>query len=101
MIETIAVIWSLIFLHVYTAAGAIILWTKLGRRGREVWGLSNLVSTYVQSEQKRKLVEPLVFVTFGTFLAVGILAPRYRGSSGCCRIGVDKFSFEMRGEERK
>ncbi len=87
MIETIAVIWSLIFLHVYTAAGAIILWTKLGRRGREVWGLSNLVSTYIQSEQKRKLVEPLVFVTFGTFLAVGILHPGTEGQAVAAGLG--------------
>lgn len=68
MIQTAAIIWAAIFLYVYTAAGAIILWSKLGKHGREVWGLSGFLKTYLQSERKRKLIEPIVFVTFGTFL---------------------------------
>jgi hypothetical protein len=88
MMNTLNALWAASFLHVYAAAGAIILWSKLGRAGRrEVWVLSGVLGNYLSNEQTRKLVEPLVFVSFGTFLAVGILHPATEGQALAAGLG--------------
>jgi hypothetical protein len=88
MVDTLNAMWTASFLYVYTAAGAIILRSKLGRSGRrEVWVSSGVLGNYVGNEQTRKLVEPLVFVSFGTFLAVGILHPATEGQALAAGLG--------------
>jgi hypothetical protein len=66
---------SLLSLYGYTAAGAVILWGKLAREGRKVHFLSDLLIRYIPNEPLRKIIEPLVFVAFGTYLAVGVIDP--------------------------
>jgi hypothetical protein len=66
---------SLFSLYGYTAAGAIILWGKLAKQGRGVYFLSDLLAIYVPSERWRRVIEPLIFVAFGTYIAVGVIGP--------------------------
>jgi hypothetical protein len=69
--EPISVWW----LHAYAGVGALILWGKLGKRGREVYGLSDILRRWGFSESLRLAIEPAIFVLLGAFLAVVFVQP--------------------------
>ena len=59
----------------YAAGGALILWGKLAKQGREVYGLTDILKRFGLSERVRLAVEPVIFVVLGGFFAVGLLDP--------------------------
>jgi hypothetical protein len=61
-------------LYFYAGAGALILWGKMGKRGREVYCLSDILKRCTK-DSVRMVIEPLVFVVFGAVVAVGIVQP--------------------------
>jgi hypothetical protein len=65
-------IWQL---HAYAAAGALLLWGKLGKYGREVYGLSDILRRFGFSDRARLVLEPILFVAIGAFLAVVFVQP--------------------------
>lgn len=69
--EPVSVWW----LHGYAGVGAVILWGKLGKRGREVYGLSDLLKRWGLNERMRLAIEPAIFVLLGAVLAVVFVQP--------------------------
>jgi hypothetical protein len=62
-------------LHLYAAVGAAFLWGKLGKRGREVYGLTDMLQSWGLSERALRAIQPLFFVGLGAFVAVGFVQP--------------------------
>jgi hypothetical protein len=62
MTETIP-LWQL---HVYAAVGALFLWGKLAKHGREVYGLTDILERMGFSERVRRALEPALFVSSGS-----------------------------------
>ena len=62
-------------LHAYAAVGALLLWGKLGKQGREAYGLSDVLKRFGLNEKLRLAIEPVMFVALGAFLAVVFVQP--------------------------
>lgn len=61
-------------LYFYAGSGALVLWGKLGKRGREVYCLSDVLKRCM-NDSVRMVIEPLVFVVIGAVVAIGIVEP--------------------------
>jgi hypothetical protein len=63
-------------LWLFAAIGTILSWTKMKKAERDVYGLTELIKRFVpDNEEKRGIVEIVVFVLIGCILAMGIIAP--------------------------
>ena len=71
MTETMP-LWEL---HVYAAVGALFLWGKLAKHGREVYGLTDILERMGLNVTVRRALEPVLFVALGAFVAVGFVQP--------------------------
>jgi hypothetical protein len=71
MTETIP-LWQL---RGYAAVGALFLWGKLAKTGREVYGLTDILERMGLNESVRRALEPVLFVALGAFVAVGLVQP--------------------------
>ncbi len=74
-------------LHAYAAVGALLLWSKLGKRGREVYGLSDFLRLFGLSNKIRLVTEPIVFVRIGAFLAVIFIQPNTAAQAVAAGMG--------------
>jgi hypothetical protein len=91
MSETIP-LWQL---HVYAAVGALFLWGKLAKHGREIYGLTDILERMGLNERVRRALEPVLFVALGAFVALGLCSPpRYRRLSR--RVSVGQVCFRNR-----
>jgi len=62
-------------LHFYAGVGALFLWGKLAKHGREVYGLTDVLERMGCSSKVRRALEPVLFVALGAFIAVGFVQP--------------------------
>jgi len=62
-------------LHIYAAVGALFLWGRLAKQGREVYGLTDILQRMGLNETARRALEPILFVALGAFVAVGFVQP--------------------------
>ena len=61
---------------VATAAGAILLWCKEGPEKLRVYALSPVVERLPMNEQWRYIIQMLVFIVLGTFVALLLTDPQ-------------------------
>jgi len=76
-------------LYTNAAVGAAILWAKLGKKGRQVYALSDLVEIVVPIHfpRTRKLVEVVVFLALGTYITVEVFGPSTGGQAFAAGLG--------------
>jgi hypothetical protein len=60
---------------VFTAAGAILLWGKLGQKELSVYGLHKLWTLIGLKSKWLELAELLGFVAFGVLIGIGLTHP--------------------------
>lgn len=61
-------------LYFYASSGALVLWGKLGKSGREIYGLSDILKRFMP-DNARQVIEPIVFIALGAFISIGMVNP--------------------------
>jgi hypothetical protein len=80
---------SAVVLYIDAAVGAAILWAKLGKQNRRVYGLSEMVDLLFPESWKhvRMLVELIIFLSLGTFVTVQVFGPSTGGQAFAAGMG--------------
>ena len=64
-------IWNVL----YTGIGATILWGKLGNTKLRPFGLWRLIKLLPVSQNKKEVIEIIVFISLGCIVGIGIVQP--------------------------
>lgn len=66
---------SFLPLWIYAAVGATILWAKMRRSKRDIYGLTEITKQYIPNEKVRIIVELAIFLIIGCLVSVGVINP--------------------------
>jgi hypothetical protein len=80
---------SALVLYTNAAVGAAILWAKLGKKNRRVYGLTDLVEVLVPLNwnRLRMLTELIIFLGLGTYVTVELFGPSTGGQAFAAGMG--------------
>jgi hypothetical protein len=85
MIYTPLNIWGL---SGFAFAGALLLWCKLGKgKARQVYALSDILKQFIQNDNIREKIEPIMFVLLGTVLSIWIIQPTTPAQAFAAGVG--------------
>jgi len=68
-------------LHVYAAVGALFLWGKLAKHGREVYGLTDILARMGLNDKVRRALEPVLFVALWCVCSRWVCTARHNTAS--------------------
>lgn len=76
-------------LYTDAAVGALILWAKLGRQNRRIYGLTEIVETLVPAHWRRVrvVIQLIVFIALGTYVSVEVFGPATGGQAFAAGLG--------------
>ena len=77
------------YLYIDAAIGAAILWAKLGKTNRRVYGLSDVVEMLISENwpRVRMISEFVIFLLIGTYVSVALFDPSTGGQALAAGLG--------------